>query len=83
MSTWNYRVLYSKEHDEEYFAIHEVYYNDNKEADGYVDTPAVVMSDEAEGMVEVLKMFSAALEKPIIDKANFPQEYKPKTNEKP
>lgn len=78
MSHWNYRVLYSKEHDEEYFAIHEVYYNDKKEAEGYVDTPAVVMSDDAKGMIEVLKMFSAELEKPIIDKDNFPKEYKNK-----
>lgn len=76
MSHWNYRVLYSKEHDEEYFAIHEVYYNDKREPDGYVETPAVVMSDDVKGMTEVLKMFSETLEKPTIDKANFPHEYK-------
>lgn len=76
MGTWNYRVLYSKENEEDCFAVHEVYYNKEGKPYLYTESPSVVSSEKITGLNQVMRMFYEAMNKPVLDKNNFPEEYK-------
>lgn len=76
--SWNYRVLKHREkhpHYEknkgvfpefvEYFAVHEVYYHDDKL--GYTKEPISLSSEDMEGLEWQIEKIREALKKPILD----------------
>jgi hypothetical protein len=67
--SWNYRVVKSKDDDgEEYFAIHEVYYNKDGSIKLMTEEPVSVGSDTAEGIKWVLqKMVDSLKEEVLVD----------------
>ena len=75
--TWNYRVL-AHEHDIEIILeIHEVFYDNEGNPDGYTENCSVIGVDMRE-IEYALDMMSSATEKPILWAGDrFPQEYKP------
>lgn len=66
--TWNYRVLRDKSGN---LALHEVYYNDAGQPDGYTQNPAGFYSDAEEGLQGLIGSLEMALrdarERPILD----------------
>ena len=73
---WNYRVLAHTYENEVAFQIHEVHYQDGK-PDSYGEPPAPVSSDRFEELSWVMFRMGEALDKPILDANNWPNEYKP------
>ena len=64
--SWNYRVMqHSEESDDEYFAIHEAYYNDVGEPDGYTEHPVTVLGASIEELRLILERMLECLAKPI------------------
>lgn len=72
MSHWNYRVIRNVDNDDnEWFTIHEVYYNDKGEPDGVTANP-VSLFGETDGELQssLMKMLDAT-NLPVIDMAVF------------
>jgi hypothetical protein len=71
--SWNYRVIHRiyEDFDEESYAIHEVFYNDDGEPH-LVSEDAVAPQSETLGWLDwVLKFMIKALSKPILEYADF------------
>lgn len=74
---WNHRVLAIPCKDEIVFAIHEVYYTEDK-PDGATAKPKTVSSDSIESVKWILDRMKECLAKPILwGDERFPEEYKP------
>jgi hypothetical protein len=76
MRTWNYRVFKWSNGNgatmEDYFSIHEVYYEDDK-LTSYSEKPADVGSEGGIAeLTDVLLMMTEALKRPILTKDDFP-----------
>ena len=81
--SWNYRVIYhptkkrklgDKEVDiEEYYAIHEVYYNEDGKESMYAIDPDIVGSS-VEVLEDILNMMKMALEKKVLKISDFEPE---------
>jgi len=93
--SWNYRIVKTKfdkgniEEHEERFAIHEVYYADDKEMpDEYRDRPIMATKEPCHsqgGSLQDLKkdfaIFRTAFERPVIDMEYFDTEECQKIND--
>lgn len=66
MSTWNHRVMKRKDGDEDWFTIHEVYYKDNMDIEGYTDA-IPVGGNSIEELRWTLEQMIKSLDKPILD----------------
>ena len=74
---WNYRVMRHppKDGEEEWYAIHEVYYRSNDVDDltvpvhetGYSVDPVGVIADSPEGLRWTLQKMLEALDKPVLE----------------
>lgn len=75
--SWNYRVIEFVQpgSDEPWQAIHEVYYDQDGNPDGYSEEPACVSSTDAAGTVAglgwVLDNMREALSKPVLVERDF------------
>ena len=69
MSHWNHRII--KRHDKKAnittFQIHEIYYNDNNEIEGWTESPVAPMGESMAELREDLQHFVEALEKPVFE----------------
>ncbi len=69
MSHWNHRVV--KRHDKKAkittFQIHEIYYNDNNEIEGWTESPVEPMGESMAELKKDLQHFFEALEKPVLE----------------
>ena len=84
---WNHRVL-ATEHQmsdgtvETYLAIHEIYYDDAGNPNGFTVNPITIGGDSLSGLNWTVDRIKECLEKPILwGDERFPQEHKPQ-NEK-
>lgn len=75
--TSNYKIIVDKYKGEEFFQIHEVYYDDNGDPNGYTENAITVFSEEGvQGITEQMKIMKRALKEPVIwGGSRFPQEY--------
>lgn len=74
--SWNYRVLAHEYHDELFFAIHEVYYNEDGTPDGCTQNAIGVAGENPDGLKWTLNRMKEALKKPVLWGGDrFPQEY--------
>ena len=79
MSYWNYRVLYHHHPEEPYFAVHEVFYNDDGEPNGYGAEATPIMGGAPAEIVGTLRMIMEGLQQPVLmgdDK--FPEPFRQK-----
>lgn len=77
MSHWNYRILAHEYKDEVYLEIHEVYYDDNGNPNGYSERPSPVCSETIKGITWTLNRMSESRKKPILYAGEkFPTIYK-------
>lgn len=72
MSHWNYRVhkkifRYPSGEPEEYYSIHEAYYNDEGKLDGWTEKSISPGGSTLEELKNDLEMMLEALNKEIID----------------
>ena len=71
---WNHRVLEHKHRDNVYYKIHEVYYDEEGNPNGYTANAVKMDSDSIEGLKWTLDMMQECLSKPVLSAENFPEE---------
>ena len=71
--TWNYRVVRTANGDEEWFAIYEIYYDDDGRPEARTEAPAHPAGKTLEELAEDLRSYQAALRKPVLEDAVFRQ----------
>lgn len=72
--SWNYRVIeYVEPEDDPWWAIHEVYYDDDGKPIRYTEEPAWAMSLEDMGgsLSWVLDRMRDALSRPVLKESDF------------
>lgn len=67
--TWNYRVVehYNKEHNETFYNIHSVYYDDNGKIKMWSSDPVYAQGDDLEDLRRELARMLEACDKPILN----------------
>lgn len=79
MSSWNYRVIHRKilgrtpEFDEDVYAIHEVYYDDEGKMVAVTDDPVPAYSEDMKGLAWVLERFAEAYKKGVVEWDSIPE----------
>ena len=64
--SWNYRVMRNRIRataKDEWYTIHEVYYNDKGEVDGWTEDAIAPGSETVEGLLEQLTLMLSCLDK--------------------
>jgi len=62
MGSWNYRAM----KDEQVFTIHEVYYGENGELEGYTEKPISAIGESLDELeADLRKMLNALRQKPL------------------
>ena len=76
--SWNYRVVHSTSEDgsEEFFSIHEVYYNKGGGITAMTEDPCHPFGDTLDEFREDLKGMIDALEAPVLEEGKI--EFQPK-----
>jgi hypothetical protein len=69
--TWNDRVVRTTEGDTEWFAIDEVYDDDNGRPEARTAEPAHPADETLEALAEDLRHYQAALNQPVLNDAVF------------
>jgi hypothetical protein len=72
---WNHRVLAFKQDDGDlYLRIHEVYYDDNKQPNGYTANPVSLGCEDLSGLSWTLNKMKECLKKPVLwSGSDFPK----------
>lgn len=67
---WNFRVMRNDIDEENYYSIHEVYYNENNKpiAHSPVETP--LYGESKKDLLKVFNMMQKALKKPVLEYIN-------------
>lgn len=65
--SWNFRVIKKKTNDEEYYEIHEVYYNKNGEIDYRSVEPISPFGHTKAELADSLLKMTACLKKPVLE----------------
>ena len=66
--SWNYRVVKNYHVEgEEYFAIHEVYYDDDGNPKACTALPVAFLGNDIADLKAVLDMAKQACDKPVLD----------------
>lgn len=73
--TWNYRIIVYEGDGENYFQMHEVYYDEDGNPDGYTENPIHIGAKSIEELEWVFEKMKEALTKPILSTKDFPNEY--------
>ena len=68
---WNYRVIKTEDGDSAYYAIHEVYYNEDGQIFGLTVDSSFPGGSTVEELKEDLKHYLLALDAPIINKSEI------------
>ena len=71
MSFWNHRLIKSVTPEGDWYAIHEVHYNDDGTPYAYTENPAVLCGNDAEEIKVTLERMKHALDNPALTDADF------------
>lgn len=68
MSHWNYRVIrkYHKESDSRTYHIHEVYYGEKNNIEGWTQSPVEPMGESLAELRNDIQCFLKAIQKPVL-----------------
>ena len=73
--TWNYRILAQKNSDDNInYAVHEVYYNENKEIEYWSESPITLHAESSEELIMMKDRYLLAFTKPILNEENLKQQ---------
>ena len=64
---WNYRLMRREHSGETTVAIHEVFYDDNGDVDGWTEGPCQPMGASPDGLLDDLKTMLEAFDQPVLD----------------
>ena len=69
---WNYRVIrHSDEKTKSFwFHIHEVYYSDDGEIEGWTQNPKIPVGDSAEDLKGEIELIIEAFNRPVLKEEN-------------
>ncbi|MBI2009336.1 hypothetical protein HYS84_02900 [Candidatus Saccharibacteria bacterium] len=68
---WNYRII---EHDKSkpaYFAVHEVYYDEKGNIEGWTEDPINVVGDNKTEVTMIIQHISADTKRPILKESEL------------
>ena len=66
--SWNYRVLKSKDGDDDWFQLHEIYYDKENTVNGWVKAGATVHGNSIDDLRDTLNKMLEALDKEELTK---------------
>jgi hypothetical protein len=66
--TWNYRVLKSKDGEDDWYQIHEVYYDKENGVNGWAENGATVCGNTLAEIRSSLELMLKSLDKEILNK---------------
>lgn len=66
MASWNYRIIKTIRDKEPFYRIHEVYYDDNGEIEGWTEEPVLPYGETVEELREDIHYFLQAFQQPIL-----------------
>lgn len=70
--TWNYRVVRHNNNGFDWLALHEAYYDEDKDNPHSITvTPVSPIGEDINDLRSILGMMIAALEKPVLDYGSF------------
>ena len=76
--SWNYRMVHHKEKNgEEWYGIHEVYYNADGTACMMSEEPCMPIGETKKSLMNDLSMMTEAIIKPVLEYDMEFAEYKP------
>lgn len=64
--SWNYRVLKTEDGEDDFYQIHEVYYDKQGKVNGYTKNGATVAGNDIANVKSVLMKMLSCLEKDVI-----------------
>ena len=73
--SWNHRVLAEQNGDEVWYAVYEVYYDEESNPNGYGANGVVMGGNQISEIMWQTQMIQKALNKPILSKKNFPERF--------
>ena len=65
--SWNHRVMKMKDGEDDFYQIHEVFYDKEGNVESYTKNGVTVGGNNIEEVKWVLQEMLAALEKPVLD----------------
>ena len=65
--SWNHRVMKMKDEEDDYYQIHEVFYDKEGNVESYTKNGVTVGGNNIEEVRWVLQEMLAALDKPVLD----------------
>jgi hypothetical protein len=68
---WNYRILKHKHKNGDWFAIHEVYYDDKSNPIACSKDPDTIVAEDIKSIKGSLNLMGRALKKPVLDYEYF------------
>lgn len=68
--TWNYRIVRHFSNGEEWFAIHEVYYEGGRIVN-WLSDPIMLISDEPLGLKDQIEQLLKAFDKDVLEENDF------------
>jgi len=68
--SWNHRVMKHKDGDDDFFTIHEVYYDKKGKINGYTSNGTSVCGNSLQELREGLERMLKSLDKEILDYDN-------------
>jgi hypothetical protein len=69
--SWNYRIMKSVVMGEELYGIHEVYYDEGGNPNGWTEEPIYLLESSIADLRNVLSRINEAFDKEIIDIGQF------------
>ena len=69
--TWNHRVVHQSVGGEDFYGIHEVFYDDEGKANMVTQEAVGAWGDDIPGLQETLEWMHNALDKPILEYDDF------------
>lgn len=69
--TWDYRVVKTISNGEEYYSIHEAYYNEEDQASSITEDPVEAFGNSLEELKLDLERMLEALNKPVLIGKDF------------
>lgn len=67
MSTWNHRVVKTQDGAEDWYGIHEAYYDQNGKLNGWTRLPVQVAGNSIQDLRKTLEQMLECLNKEVID----------------
>ncbi|HUY52958.1 MAG TPA: hypothetical protein VMV24_00050 [Candidatus Dormibacteraeota bacterium] len=80
--TWNYRIIKHDTEKRNYFAIHEVFYDNKGKITSWTENPIDIVGESKTDIKSILKQMVVDIETPTLKESELLGSLKPKTSKK-